>query len=103
MRRVQLICLYHVEPQEVELKEIQSEPVNDIIDEYGKKQLRKVENSTMVGMIDLRGRAISNVDNSTNYTYTASTGTKPEDSLVIHADRSLVAFIVWFDCRVSGT
>lgn len=102
MRIVSLTRLFHLEPQEVELKEIQSEPVNDIIDEYGKKQLRKVENSTMVGMIDLRGRAISSVDNGTDYTYTASTGAKPEDSLVIHADRSLVGFYTWIDYRVNG-
>lgn len=87
----------------MELKEIQPETVNDIMDEYGKKQLRKVESSTMVGMIDLRGRAISNVDNSTSYTYTASTGTKPQDSLVIHADRSLVVVFRFFHYRVNGT
>ena len=102
MRIVSLTYLCHLEPQEVELKEIQSEPVNDIIDEYGKKQLRKVENSTMVGMRDLRARASSTVDNGTDYTYTASTGTKPEDSLVIHADRSLVVLYTWIDYRANG-
>lgn len=103
MKAVNPTCPYYIEPQEVELEEILPEKVNDIMEEYKKKQLRKVENSTMVGMIDLRGRAISNVDNGTNYTYTASTGTKPEDSVVIHADRSLVATFAPFHCRVSGT
>lgn len=102
MIRVVIMQSFDVEPVKVELRDISQESVKDINDEYGKKPLRKVSNTTMVGMIDLRGRAVSSIDPTSDYTYTATVGDKPQDALVIHADRSLVCSFCSFDCRVNG-
>ena len=96
MNIVVIIQSFDVEPAKVEVRDISQESVKDINDEYGKKPLHKVSNTTMVGMIDLRGKAVSSIDPANDYTYTATVGDKPQDALVIHADRSLVFYFLFF-------
>lgn len=54
------------------------------------RNFRRIDNNEIAGMIHLDGKQISMIDSENYYTFTAVSGEKISEALVIRADRSFV-------------